>query len=255
MTSCPRKELKVEKIRLSKYFTDCGIMSRRHAEQEISAGRVKVNGEIAIIGQKVDPDCDVVEYGGKIIRPRIEENVCVMLNKPRGIVCTASDEKGRANVTSLCHDLKDKAGKPLRLYPIGRLDMDSDGLLLLTNDGTLSNMLTHPKHSIPKIYHVTVKGTLTDSQALSLGEPIEIDGRMTSAVRPRIISRNDGNTIIEFILYEGRNRQIRRMCDSHGVKISKLTRVAIGELSLGDLQVGKWRLLTYDEINYLKSNQ
>ena len=137
-------------IRLQKYFTDCGVMSRRAAEEEIKSGKVTVNGHIAELGERIDPKTDEVIWRGKAIKPTNNEKICIMLNKPRGIVCTASDEKGRRNVTDLCRDVKDASGKPTRLYPIGRLDMDSDGLLLLTNDGELANKLTHPRHSVPK---------------------------------------------------------------------------------------------------------
>lgn len=243
----------MEKIRISKYFTDCGIMSRRAAEKQIELGRVKVNGSPATLGQKIDPDGDIVEYDGKMVRMNTDEKICIMLNKPRGIVTTASDEKGRTNVTALCREVKDKNGRPVRLYPIGRLDMDSDGLILLTNDGELANKLTHPRHSVPKIYHVTVSTHISDEMLKSLGEPIIIDGRKTSPVSVTRLSQNGSTALLEFELYEGRNRQIRRMCDAHGVHILRLCRIAIGELSLGGLPVGKWRMLTEDETEYLKS--
>ncbi|MBE6547655.1 MAG: rRNA pseudouridine synthase [Ruminococcaceae bacterium] len=242
----------MESIRISKYFTDCGIMSRRAAEAEIQGGKVKVNGKIATLGQKIDPAVDVVEYNGKIIRMLTNEKFYIMLNKPRGIVTTASDEKGRTDVTHLCRDLKDSAGKSVRVYPIGRLDMDSDGLLLLTNDGELANKLTHPRHSIPKIYHVTIDGVLSDPQINVLGNSILIDGRETVPVTVQKLAQNASNTIVQFELYEGRNRQIRRMCDAHGVKIKRLCRVAVGDVKLGDLPVGKWRFLTENEIEYLQ---
>lgn len=242
----------MEKIRISKFFTDCGVMSRRAAEAEISAGRVFVNGESATLGQKIDPECDIVEYKGKRITLPSEEKICIMLNKPRGIVTTMSDEKGRTDVSALCRDVKNKNGVPVRLYPIGRLDMDSDGLLLLTNDGELANKLTHPRHSIPKIYHVTVSGVLNEAQVKRLGAPIEIDGRKTAPAEVKRLSVSDSCTLCEFTLYEGRNRQIRRMCESCGVKITRLCRVAIGELTLGDLPTGKWKRLTEDQIQYLK---
>ena len=227
-------------------------MSRRAAESEITAGNIKVNGVVATLGQKIDPEVDVVEYKGKRITLPTGEKICIMLNKPRGIVTTASDEKGRADVTDLCRDVKDSAGKTIRLYPIGRLDMDSDGLLLLTNDGELANKLTHPRHSIPKIYHVTLSGVLSEQEVSTLGTPIVIDGRETAPVTVKTLSQSDKATLAEFELYEGRNRQIRRMCDAHGVKIQKLTRVAIGNITLGTLPVGKWRKLTDDEVKYLK---
>ena len=131
----------MEKIRISKYFTDCGVMSRRAAEEEIKQGKVFVNGHVAELGEKIDPEHDEVTWRGKRVESKSDERICIMLNKPRGIVCTASDEKGRRNVTDLCRDVKGPDGKSLRLYPIGRLDMDSDGLLLLTNDGCLANKL------------------------------------------------------------------------------------------------------------------
>lgn len=243
----------MEKIRLAKYFTDCGIMSRRAAEEEIKAGKITVNGRIAELGEKVDPETDEVIYRGKIIKPRLDDNICIMLNKPRGIVCTANDEKGRRNVTDLCREVKGTDGKSLRLYPIGRLDMDSDGLLLLTNDGALANKLTHPRHSIPKIYHVTLKGKFEPESLSTLGEPVEIDGRLTMRVKVRYIDGDENSTIASFELFEGRNRQIRRMCELHGVRILRLQRVAIGKLKLGDLAEGKWRKLTESELNYLKN--
>ena len=176
-----------------------------------------------------------------------------MLNKPRGVVCTASDEKGRTNVTELVRSVKDGSGAPVRLYPVGRLDMDSDGLLLLTNDGELANKLTHPRHSIPKIYHVTLKGKFDAATLMDLGEPIEIDGRETLRVKVTKIGQTDTSTVAQFELFEGRNRQIRRMCEAHGVRILQLSRVAIGKIRLGELPVGKYRPLTKDEMHYLKT--
>ncbi len=245
----------MEKIRLSKFFTDCGVMSRRAAEQEIIAGKVSVNGIPAELGQKIDPDTDIVKYKGNIVRYRQTARICVALNKPRGIVTTASDEKGRANVTDLVK-IRDQNGKLIRLYPIGRLDMDSDGLILLTNDGELANKLTHPKHSICKLYHVTLPYLFTDEEVYALGEPIEIDGRMTERVRIRKVRENkqgyNSYTVLEFELYEGRNRQIRRMCEAKELKIKRLQRVSIGEVKLGDLADGKWRYLTDKEYAHLK---
>ena len=242
----------MEKIRISKYFTDCGVMSRRAAEEEIRAGKVTVNGHVAELGEKIEPGVDTVLYRGKEITLPADEKICIMLNKPRGIVCTASDEKGRTNVTELCHGVKDAKGNSVRLYPVGRLDMDSDGLLLLTNDGELANKLTHPRHSIPKIYRVTLKGSFEPESVSVLGEPIVIDGRLTMQVNVRYVRSNDSETVVEFELYEGRNRQIRRMCEEHAVRILRLQRIAIGRLMLGDLAEGRWRKLTRNEIEYLK---
>ena len=243
----------MEKIRLSKYFTDCGIMSRRAAEEEIKKGRVTVNGHTAELGEKIDPESDEVIYNGKKVKPETDSKVYVMLNKPRGIVCTSSDEKGRDNVTDLCRGVKDKSGKSVRLYPVGRLDMDSDGLLLLTNDGALANKLTHPRHSIPKIYHVTIKGKFGGDDLAILGESIDLDGKPTLPVRVSKVGETENGTVARFELYEGRNRQIRRMCEAHNVRILQLTRVAIGKVKLEKLETGKWRHLTEKEVHYLKT--
>lgn len=239
-------------IRLQKYFTDCGVMSRRAAEEQIRLGKVKVNGNIASIGDTIEPGVDKVEFDGKIIIPMTEENVCIMLNKPRGYVTTMSDERGRKNVSELVCDLG------MRVYPIGRLDMDSDGLLLLTNNGDLANMLTHPRHEIPKIYRVSVRGIPTNEQLKLLGSEMKIDGYKILPVKVELISRartSDESSVLQMTLYEGRNRQIRKMCDIAGLKIRRLARVAIGKLALGALPSGKWRRLTKKEIDYLINNK
>ena len=235
----------MEKIRLQKFFTDAGVMSRRAAEKEISDGRVKVNGLVAQLGDKVDPELDTVEYKGKIIPYRSEDFTYIMLNKPVGFVTTSDDEKGRKNVL----DLVASVGK--RVYPVGRLDMNSDGLLLLTDDGELTNKLTHPRHNIPKIYRVNVTKVPTDEQLSILRSPLVLDGYRIQPVKTEVVPQDDG-ALLEMTLFEGRNRQIRRMCESAGLKISRLTRIAIGELNLGDLYAGSWRHLTEDEIEYLK---
>lgn len=241
----------MDKIRLSKYFTDCGVMSRRAAECEIASGNITVNGHIATVGEKISPQTDEIIYHGRKILPKSSEKICIMMNKPRGVVCTASDEKGRTNVTHLCQNVTDSNGNRLRLYPIGRLDMDSDGLLLLTNDGELANKLTHPRHSVPKIYHVRVHGKINSDMLYALGQPIVIDEKETMPIKVTVIDSSDSGTTLRFELFEGRNRQIRRICDNVGVKISRLSRVAIGKLKIGELPIGKWRYLTKNEIEYL----
>lgn len=234
-------------IRLQKYFTDCGVLSRRAAEAEIAAGRVRVNGEVAQIGTKIDPATDTVTYKGKVVEPKTERGIYVMLNKPRGYVTTLSDDRGRKCITELIADIEE------RIYPVGRLDMDSDGLLLLTNDGELTNFLTHPKHEIPKIYHVKVKGKLTPEQIREIGRPIEIDGMTTKPVRVTLVSTDRDSSTLEMVLYEGRNRQIRRMCEARDVEILRLCRVAIGNITLGNLTPGKWRYLSHAQVEYLKN--
>jgi 23S rRNA pseudouridine2605 synthase len=238
-------------VRINKFFTDCGILSRRAAEAEIEAGRVKVNGEIAILGQKIDPKKDTVEYKGRRIMPRRGEDkkfTYVMLNKPCGYITTMTDDRGRKCVSELVADV----GK--RIYPVGRLDMYSDGLLLFTDDGELTNLLTHPKHEIPKIYHVKVKGSSDEKKIKELGKPMEIDGYKIEPVKVEIASDRSDSCILRMTLYEGRNRQIRKMCEQVHLEILSLRRVAIGDITLGDLPQGKWRHLSGAEVRYLKDS-
>lgn len=240
----------MQEEKLQKFFTDCGVLSRRAAEREIAAGKVKVNGDIASIGQRIDPDTDVVEYDGKILKKRANDSyVYVLLNKPTGYVTTLSDEKGRRCVLELVSDV------PARVYPVGRLDMNSQGLLLLTNDGELTNRLTHPKHHVPKIYRVSVTKEVDDATLGALRAPMVLDGYQIMPVKCEIVSRAPCGSVIEMTLFEGRNRQIRKMCESVGLKIKKLERIAIGEIKLNSLPYGKWRYLNDAEINYLKGHE
>ena len=236
----------MDSIKLQKYFSDCGVMSRRAAEEEIKKGLVKVNGETAELGLRIDPGSDLVEYKGRRIALSTAAKTYVLLNKPRGYVTTMSDEKGRPTVKNLI------SAVGTRVYPVGRLDMDSDGLLLLTDDGELTNRLTHPRHEIPKIYRVTVSGGVSDSALQALRAPMVLDGYEILPVKTEIISKSNGSTLMEMTLYEGRNRQIRKMCESQDLKITRLCRIAIGNISLGSLEIGKWRYLTPDEVCYLK---
>lgn len=238
----------MEEIKIQKYFTDCGVMSRRAAEAEIERGKVTVNGRPATLGMRIRAGVDTVEYNGRPIVPMVDERICIILNKPRGFVTTMSDEKGRPTVRMLTEGLH------ARVYPVGRLDMDSDGLLLLTNDGALAEKLTHPRHSIPKIYHVTVKGDVSDEILRTLNSPMTIDGYKLRPTKTRIYQKHEKNErscVLEMTLFEGRNRQIRKMCDTVGLKITRLSRVALGDIKLGSLPEGKWRRLTKDELNYL----
>lgn len=236
----------MERIRLQKFFTDCGVLSRRAAEEEIKSGKVKINGVRAELGDKIDPENDIVEYRGKRILPRKENKlVYILLNKPCGVVTSAKDEKGRICVTDIV-----KCGT--RVYPVGRLDLNSQGLILMTNDGELTNKLTHPRHEIPKIYEVDVVGKVTTEQLSALNSSMTIDGYVLLPVKTEFISKNEKFTTLRMTLYEGRNRQIRKMCDKVGLKVAKLVRTAIGSITLGDLQSGKWRYLGEDEINMLK---
>lgn len=234
-------------VKLQKYFSDCGVMSRRSAEEEISRGRVLVNGAVATLGLRIDPDLDEIIYNGKRVIPQNAKKIYILLNKPRGLVTSLSDEKGRPTVLSLLKNLD------ARVYPVGRLDMDSDGLLLLTNDGALTNQLTHPRHEIPKIYHVEIKGEVDEKALALLSSPLVIDGYKILPVKVEIIKKSPSSTTLEMTLFEGRNRQIRKMCAICELKITRLTRVAIGNITLGALDVGKWRFLEESEVEYLKN--
>ncbi|MBQ7337693.1 MAG: rRNA pseudouridine synthase [Clostridia bacterium] len=243
-----KKSEYTEKIRIQKYFTDCGILSRRAAESEILAGKVQVNGVPAGIGQKIDPSADVVTYLGKPIRPLPPaDHVTVMLHKPAGFVTTANDDRGRPCVTELVSDLG------VRVYPVGRLDMFSTGLLLLTNDGELANLLTHPRHHLPKVYHVAVGGEVSPTQLKRLSSPMTIDGYRLRPVKVNLLRGWEHKTELEMTLTEGRNRQIRKMCEQVGLRVLSLHRVALGPLVLGHLPEGRYRRLAPAEVAALKN--
>ena len=235
----------MEKIRLQKFFTDQKIMSRRSAEKVIEAGNVKINGKTAKHGDKVDPENDTVEFNGKIIEKTALSKRYIMLNKPIGYVSTVSDEKGRKCVSDLVKDVGE------RVYPVGRLDMFSDGLLIMTNDGELANRLTHPKNNVTKKYSVLIKGQISPEALATLTSPMDIDGYKIRPVGVHIVSVKNGNTSAIFTLHEGRNRQIRKMCEQCSLTVMRLSRIAIGSLKLGDLEKGKWRELTKAEVDYL----
>ena len=239
----------MEPIRISKYFTDCGVMSRRAADAAVERGEVKVNGVTAELGQKVDPATDTVTWKGKkIVLPTTPAKLTLMLNKPRGYLTTLSDDKGRHTVAELVAD----AG--VRLYPVGRLDMDSDGLLLLTNDGDLANLLSHPSHEVDKVYLAYVAGNVTAEQMNNMTRRIELAGKMTSPARVRKAAFNQVEPALEVTIHDGRNRQVRRLSAREGLRVLKLTPVAEVPLLLGDLEEGKWRRLSDKEIRKLKGS-
>ena len=235
----------MEKIRLQKFIADAGIMSRRAAEGEIGRGNISVNGHVAGIGTKIDPASDVVTYKGKRIRYEKKQYTYIMLNKPRGYLSSTTDDRGRKCVT----DLLD--GVDARVYPVGRLDLISEGMILLTDDGELKNRLTHPSHSIPKVYRVKVAGSVSETQYDILTSPLEIDGYKIKPVDVVITGEDDNGTVLKFTLFEGRNRQIRKMCEAADLTVKRLSRVSIGNLKLDGLPVGKWRYLEQSEIDYL----
>lgn len=238
----------MDSVKLQKYFSDCGIMSRRAAEEIIQKGLVRVNGQIATLGDRILPGTDLVEYKGSPVVPTAEGKRYLLLYKPRGYVTTMSDEKGRPAAVSLLSSVRE------RVYPIGRLDMDSEGLLLFTNDGDLTYALTHPRHEIPKIYRVTVKGELSAQTLRALSSSMVIDGYTILPVKTTLISESSerGEATLEMTLYEGRNRQIRKMCAAVGLSVRSLCRIAIGDLRIGRLRPGQWRDLSLKEIEALK---
>jgi 23S rRNA pseudouridine2605 synthase len=235
----------MEKIRLQKFISDSGLMSRRAAETEIEKGNVSVNGHVAAIGAKIDPKNDVVTFKGKRIEYKKREYTYIMMNKPRGYLCSTTDDRGRKCVT----DLLD--GVSARVYPVGRLDLISEGMLLLTDDGELKNRLTHPSHSLPKIYRVKVGGDVSARQHEILTSELEIDGYKIKPVNVIIGESDESGTVLKMTLTEGRNRQIRKMCEIAGLTVKRLSRVSIGNLKLNNLPVGKWRYLEDAEVDYL----
>ena len=232
------------KIRLQKFLSEAGIASRRKAEEMIRSGLVKVNGKIANIGDSVDPKTDSVSVGGKKVK---KENSLryILLNKPRGYVTTTDDDLGRKCVLELVSGVKE------RIYPVGRLDRISEGALILTNDGEFANAMMHPSKHVPKTYRVTVRPGITSEQVDILSTGVDIDGRMTAPADVRVLSKEDGRAVLEIVLYEGRNRQIRRMCDALELEVARLKRTAVGSVKLGMLKTGEWRDLTPQEVESL----
>lgn len=226
--------------RLQKLISSCGLASRRTAEAWISQGRVTVNGSRAALGDRADLERDRVEVDGVPLRPRTERTY-LMLNKPRGYVTTLSDEKGRRTAASLV------SGCGRRVWPVGRLDLDSEGLLLLTDDGALTHALLHPSHEVEKEYRVWVEGDV-DTALPVLRGPMELDGY---ALRPAQVTPV-GEGVLSVVIHEGRNRQVRRMCAAAGLRVRRLQRVREGELCLGALPVGAWRRLTGEELCLLR---
>lgn len=235
----------MEEMRLQKYLAMANVASRRASEQYILDGRVKVNGVLVTeLGTKVK-DGDKVEVDGEEIS-LVKKKYYIMLNKPAGYVTTASDEFGRKTVFDLTGDIKD------RLFPIGRLDADTQGLLLLTNDGDFTYKVSHPSHNIEKVYHAYISGILTRNEADILRRGVEIDGRYTAPAKISVIDAAKNSCIVEVKIHEGRNRQVRKMLDAVGHRVLELKRVAIGNVTIGNLPLGKWRHLTEAEIKILQ---
>lgn len=233
-------------VRLQKFMADMGVASRRKSEDLIKAGKVKVNGHVAQIGMKINPRKDLVTVGKqKITNVKNRKMIYIMLHKPRGYVTTVSDELGRKTVMDLLPDFGE------RIYPVGRLDKDSEGLLLLTNDGSFTNCMTHPSHEYAKVYRVTVRPAVNDLILKNLRDGVEIDGRMTSPCEVTVLVEEENRVVLEFIIHEGRNRQIRKMCETQGLEVARLKRVSVGSLKLGMLKQGDYRELSEQEVKKL----
>ena len=231
------------KERLQKILSARGVASRRKAEEMIQQGLVTVNGVVAALGETADPEVDEILISGKPL-PQQEKYIYILLNKPRGYVTTLSDEKGRKNAAQLVEDCG------VRVYPVGRLDMDSEGLLLFTNDGAFANALMHPKQEVKKTYNVWVTGYHPGSE-IQLSKPITLDGYTIRPPKVKLQWSEGQKAKFQVTIHEGRNRQVRRMCEAAGMHCTRLRRIQEGNLSLGDLPLGKWRYLTEDEVKNL----
>ncbi len=235
-------------IRLQKYLADCGIASRRKSEELIIEGRITVNGVvIKELGTKVDDEKDEVFYRGKKVEKQKEDLIYIMLHKPEGYVTTVKDQFDRPTVIDLIKDIR------VRVFPIGRLDYDTSGLLILTNDGELTFKLTHPKHNISKTYIAKLFGAPSPEEILKFKRGLTIDGVKTAPAEMEIIKNEGKIASAKIVIHEGKNRQVRRMCEEIKHPVASLKRVATGNLFLGELEKGKYRHLTEKEVNYLKS--
>ena len=239
--------MSTEGMRLQKYMALCGVASRRASEELIKNGQVQVNGKVVLeMGTVVDPVKDRVLVDGKTVRPE-KKKVYIMLNKPVGIVTSLKDEKGRTVVTDLIEGVDE------RIYPVGRLDSDTSGLLLLTNDGELAFKLTHPSKRIFKKYIAIVEGIPNKGELERLRNGIKIDGRVTSKAKVKVLKNFGEDSILEIEIFEGRNLQVKKMCEAVNHPVKKLKRVAFGELQLGGLEAGNWRFLNDEELSFIRS--
>ena len=232
-------------MRINKFLAEKGLASRRHADEMIAAGRIQINGKTAVLGANVEEGDEVLLDGQAIIVSEKKEEYYIM-NKPKGVVCTASDDRGRKTVMDL---LPENIG---RVFPVGRLDYATEGLLILTNDGDLAFRLTHPSTEIPKTYMAKIEGTLTEKDLNPIRSGVELDGELTKKCRAHIVETNKNYTKVEITIKEGKNRQVRRMFEAIGKNVELLRRVSVGQLRLKGLDRGQVRPLTEQEILYLK---
>jgi 23S rRNA pseudouridine2605 synthase len=235
-------------MRIQKALSDCGYTSRRKAEELVRQGRIKINGHPAVIGAEVNPHRDVITVDGeRIYTGGKKQNIYIALYKPRGYVTSMSDELGRRTVDELVEDLG------TRVYPIGRLDRNSEGLLLMTNDGEFANQMMHPKYKVAKTYRVTVHNCVNEDQITKMASGVVIDGRKTEPCEILVQEKTPTRSVMQIVLREGRNRQIRKMCESVGLEVARLKRLSVGAVKLGVLQPGEYRHLTSRELELLKS--
>ncbi|WP_074714146.1 MULTISPECIES: pseudouridine synthase [Ruminococcus] len=237
----------MEKIRIQKMIADCGVCSRRKAEELITQGRVKLNGHPVKLGDKCGFKDIITVDGERIYMPKKRSFTYLMMNKPRGYVTTVSDELDRRCVMDLLEDVEE------RVYPVGRLDRNSEGLLLFTNDGEFANSIMHPSRHISKTYRVTVRPDITDEQLVRLSEGVEIDGKKTLPASVVVKTKEEGRVVLLMTIKEGRNRQIRKMCEAVGLEVARLRRISIGPLKLGMLKPGTYRELTPDELRAIRN--
>lgn len=237
----------MEKIRIQKIIADSGVCSRRKAEQLIAEGRVKINGRPVKVGDKCGYKDLVTIDGERIYVPRKKNFIYLMMNKPRGYVTTVSDELDRRCVMDLLDGVEE------RVYPVGRLDRNSEGLLLFTNDGDFANSIMHPSRHISKTYRVTVRPDINDDQLVALSEGVEIDGKKTLPASVVVKEKQQGRVVMLITIREGRNRQIRKMCEAVGLEVARLRRISIGPLKLGMLKPGTFRELTAEELRALRT--
>lgn len=233
------------KQRLQKIISSAGLASRRAAEEMIAQGRVTVNGQVCVVGASADPDVDAIAVDGREISVG-NSRIYIMLNKPRGYVTTLSDELGRKTVAELVNDV------PERLYPVGRLDLNSEGLIIMTNDGEIANKLMHPSYNVKKTYHAWVEGEQLEAAAERLRQARSVDGMPIGAAEVKILKSDEPRATFSITIGEGRNRQVRNMCTEAGLKVTRLKRVSEGKLKLGTLKAGAWRFLTPAEVRYLR---
>ncbi len=237
----------MEKIRVQKMIADCGYCSRRKAEELITKGKVKVNGHPVSLGDKCSNKDIITIDGERIYLPRKRSFVYIMMNKPRGYVTTVSDELDRRCVMDLLTEVEE------RVYPVGRLDRNSEGLLLFTNDGAFANDIMHPSRHISKTYRVTVRPDINDEQLIQLSEGVEIDGKKTLPATVIVKTKEPGRVVLLMTIREGRNRQIRKMCEAVGLDVARLRRVSVGPLKLGMLKPGSYRELTAEELKAIRN--